>query len=74
MALFGHFVNSLAESKLKEYKDMKILSMKEINTEEGGMAVAVAKGNKELVNIINEVIKELKTSGEYDKLVDKWFK
>jgi polar amino acid transport system substrate-binding protein len=53
---------------------MKILSMKEINTEEGGMAVAVAKGNKELVNIINDVIKELKTSGEYDKLVDKWFK
>lgn len=66
--------DTVANAYLKEYKDMKILSMKEINTEEGGMAVAVAKGNKELVNIINEVIKDLKASGEYDKLVDKWFK
>ena len=53
---------------------MKILNMKEINTVENGSAVAVAKGNKELVNIINDVIKELKASGEYDKLIDKWFK
>ena len=66
--------DTVANAYLKEYKDMKILSMKEINTEEGGMAVAVAKGNKELVNIINEVIKDLKASGEYDKLIDKWFK
>jgi polar amino acid transport system substrate-binding protein len=34
----------------------------------------VAKGNKSLLDVVNEVIKELKQSGEYDKLVDKWFK
>jgi polar amino acid transport system substrate-binding protein len=66
--------NTVANAYLKEYNDMKILNMKEINTVENGSAVAVAKGNKELVNIINDVIKELKASGEYDKLIDKWFK
>jgi len=34
----------------------------------------VAKGNKELVNKINEVINEMKSDGEYEKLIEKWFK
>jgi polar amino acid transport system substrate-binding protein len=66
--------DTVAKAYLKEYKDMKILYMDEINDVENGSAVAVAKGNKSLLNVVNEVIKELKQSGEYDKLVDKWFK
>ncbi|KUK07866.1 MAG: ABC-type amino acid transport system, periplasmic component [Caldanaerobacter subterraneus] len=66
--------DTVAKAYLKEYKDMKILYMDEINDVENGSAVAVAKGNKSLLDVVNEVIKELKQSGEYDKLVDKWFK
>lgn len=36
-------------------------------------AIAVSKGNKELLDTINKVIKELKDNGEYDKLIDKYF-
>lgn len=35
--------------------------------------IAVKKGDTELLNAINEVIEELKESGEYDQLVAKYF-
>lgn len=66
--------DTVANAYLKEYKDMKMIRIKEINDVNNGSAVAVAKGNKELVDKINETIKELKSSGEYDKLIEKWFK
>ncbi|GMB08243.1 amino acid ABC transporter substrate-binding protein (PAAT family) [Thermolongibacillus altinsuensis] len=34
--------------------------------------IAVRKGDQELLNVINEYLKELKASGEYDKIYEKW--
>ncbi|MGF9964835.1 glutamate ABC transporter substrate-binding protein [Bacillus rhizoplanae] len=34
--------------------------------------IAVRKGETELTKIINELLKEMKASGEYDKLYEKW--
>ena len=36
------------------------------------LGIAVKKGDKELVDLINTVLKELKTSGEADKMYKKW--
>ena len=36
-------------------------------------AIAVKKGNTELVNSLNEFIKTIKANGEYDKLLEKYF-
>ncbi|GIM30352.1 basic amino acid ABC transporter substrate-binding protein [Clostridium polyendosporum] len=36
------------------------------------LGIAVKKGDKELVNLINNVIKEMNESGETDKLYNKW--
>ncbi len=36
------------------------------------LGIAVKKGDKELLDLINTVLKELKTSGEADKLYKKW--
>lgn len=35
-------------------------------------AIATKKGNTELIKVVNEVIKELKDSGEYDKILEKY--
>ncbi|MDK2807004.1 MAG: arginine/lysine/histidine transporter system substrate-binding protein, partial [Thermoanaerobacterium sp.] len=64
--------STIADAYLKEYKGMKMLHIKEINEAVPGYSVAVAKGNQDLVNQINSVIKELKDSGEYDKMLNKW--
>ncbi|HZG59784.1 MAG TPA: transporter substrate-binding domain-containing protein [Anoxybacillus sp.] len=34
--------------------------------------IAVRKGDKEFLQVINEYLKELKESGEYDKIYEKW--
>ncbi|PGZ98061.1 glutamine ABC transporter substrate-binding protein [Bacillus pseudomycoides] len=34
--------------------------------------IAVRKGETELTKVINELLKEMKASGEYDKLYEKW--
>lgn len=36
--------------------------------------IAVKKGNTELVEAINDALKKLKDSGEYDQIKDKWIK
>lgn len=45
----------------------------DINLPKEEYAIAVAKGNEELLNVINLVIEELMESGEYDILLDKYF-
>ncbi|PIE48235.1 MAG: hypothetical protein CSA42_00165 [Gammaproteobacteria bacterium] len=40
----------------------------------GTWAYAVKKGNRELLDKINNGIKNLRKSGEYQKIVSKWFK
>jgi putative glutamine transport system substrate-binding protein len=34
--------------------------------------IAVRKGDKELLDVINEYLKEIKENGEYDKIYEKW--
>lgn len=34
--------------------------------------IAVRKGDKELLKVINEYLKEIKENGEYDKIYEKW--
>ena len=37
-------------------------------------AIAIAKGNKELLDKVNTGLKTLKENGKYDELIAKWFK
>jgi putative glutamine transport system substrate-binding protein len=36
--------------------------------------IAVKKGNKELVDAINDALKKLKDNGKYDEIHEKWIK
>jgi len=36
--------------------------------------IAMKKGNTKLVKAVNKALKELKDSGEYDKIKNKWIK
>lgn len=54
---------------VKENEGLKMLD--EAFTEED-YAIAVAKGNDELLDKINTALGELKDSGELDKIVDKY--
>lgn len=47
--------------------------MKVPNTENDHFAFAIKKGRSELVNQINEGLKQVKTDGTYDKIYAKWF-
>lgn len=51
---------------------LKIVKIPEFNEGEEGMGIAVAKGNKELLQVINDTLSELKANGEFDKLTNKW--
>ncbi|GAA3859570.1 basic amino acid ABC transporter substrate-binding protein [Saccharothrix violaceirubra] len=54
----------------KEFPETEVT--KEFDTgEEYG--IAVRKGNTALLTKVNDVLKKAKTSGEYDKLYEKWF-
>ena len=50
--------------------DVKILEAPFVEEE---YAIAVKKGNTELLNTINETIEELKANGEYDKIYEQFF-
>lgn len=64
---------TVAAAYLKENPDLKMVEIPELKSEEGA-AIAVKKGDKVLLNEINKILKQLKDSGEYDKLIDKWFR
>lgn len=70
----------VAEMYVKENKDLVISSVK-LEEEEGGSAVAVAKGNEDFVKLINETLNRLKKENKIDafvieatKLADKYAK
>lgn len=50
--------------------DLKVLDEK-LTEEE--YSIAVPKGNQDLLDVINETLEEMKTNGEYDKLIAKFF-
>ena len=53
-------------------KNDQVMILDEELTKEA-YAIAVNKNNEELLATINEVIKELQDSGEYDKIYDQFF-
>jgi polar amino acid transport system substrate-binding protein len=62
--------NGVLYDWVKEKTDYEVV--KEFDTgEQYGMGMR--KGNAELLKVVNEVLAEAKSSGEYDKLYEKWF-
>lgn len=55
----------------KNYSDKLAIIDTALTEEE--YAIAVKKGNTELVKSLNEFIKTIKANGEYDKLLEKYF-
>jgi len=54
----------------KDNDDVKVLD-EELTEEE--YSIAISKDNQELLDTINETLKELKESGEYQEMVNKYF-
>jgi len=62
--------NGVLYDWVKEKTDFEVV--KEFDTgEQYGMGVR--KGNTALLDVVNKVIADLKSSGEYDTLYEKWF-
>lgn len=57
---------------VKSLGGLKIVKIPELNKGDAGMGIAVQKGNEELLKVINDTIDELKSTGEFDKLTEKW--
>ncbi|VEU80452.1 transporter substrate-binding domain-containing protein [Haploplasma axanthum] len=66
--MVGIVENPVALSFVSKYPNLKIQDIKIGNPEEGS-AVAVAKGNKELLDSINGLIDELISSGKINEIV-----
>jgi polar amino acid transport system substrate-binding protein len=60
----------VAKAYTAENPDLEIVGER-LNSEQNG--IPVRKEDTELLKVVNKVIKDLKDSGEYDKLVKKWF-
>lgn len=61
--------NSLLYGMAKQDPNFRVLE--ETFTEEP-YGIAVRKGEKEFLDVINEYLKEIKENGEYEKLYEKW--
>lgn len=59
-----------AKELTKGQEDLKVLEAPFVEEE---YAIAVKKGNMELLDKINKAIEKIKSSGEYDKLYGKYF-
>lgn len=54
----------------KEFPDTEVTAQFSTGETYG---IGVKKGNKALLDTINQVLKDAKASGEYDKIYEKWF-
>ncbi|WP_274363125.1 transporter substrate-binding domain-containing protein [Paenibacillus thermotolerans] len=61
--------NALLFGMAKQDPNFRVLD--ETFTEEP-YGIGIAKGDEEFVNLVNDVLKELKESGEYDAIYEKW--
>lgn len=62
--------NGVLYDWVKEKTDFEVV--KEFDTGEQ-YGIGLKKGNAELLKVINDVLAEAKSSGEYDKIYEKWF-
>lgn len=68
---FNDYMNQMGYNK--QHKDAKLEIVGEPFIK-AGLGLAVKKGNTDLQNLANEVIKELKASGKDKELYEKWLK
>ncbi|AYO32196.1 basic amino acid ABC transporter substrate-binding protein [Biomaibacter acetigenes] len=61
----------VADAYLKLNPDKFEKAGDKLNSEQNG--IPVRKEDTKLLEVVNKVLKDLKDSGEYDKLVQKWF-
>jgi len=61
--------NALLMGMAKQDPNYRVLD--ETFTEEP-YGIAVRKGNTELLQVINEYLKEIRENGEYDRIYEKW--
>ena len=58
----------VADIYVAAYPDALAVCSYEVPVEEGGVAIPVAKGQEDLLNFINEVIAEMKSNGEMERI------
>lgn len=68
---FNDYMNQMGYNK--QYPEANLTIVGE-PFEKAGLGLAVTKGDTELLDLANEVIKELESNGEADKLYEKWLK
>lgn len=69
----GVVVENVVAGNYEKMGGLKIINIPELNTDgDLGIAIAVKKGNADLLKVINDTITELKSNGQYDKLLAKW--
>jgi len=61
----------VADAYLKLNPDKYEKAGDKLNSEQNG--IPIRKEDTKLLEVVNKVLKDLKDSGEYDKLVQKWF-
>lgn len=68
---------TLGDSRILQYYQLKLTGAKARTISLGenpkNIAFAVKKGNKEVLNQINQGLAAIKADGTYNKLVEKWF-
>ena len=64
-------IDDFPAQKFVSQNSAKLVKLKDALTVEH-YAIAVKKGNTELVNTINGVLKDMKSSGELDKIINKY--
>jgi ABC-type amino acid transport substrate-binding protein len=68
---FNDYLNQLGYNKQNPNSNLVIVGDPIIKADLG---IGVQKGDKELLDLVNQVIKEFKESGEADKTFNKWLK
>ncbi|MCR4431710.1 MAG: basic amino acid ABC transporter substrate-binding protein [Tepidanaerobacteraceae bacterium] len=61
----------VADAYIKLNPDKYEMAGDKLNSEQNG--IPIRKEDTKLLEVVNKVLKDLKDSGEYDKLVQKWF-
>lgn len=71
--LDGVVVENVVAGSYMKVGGLKMVEIPELNKDgELGIAIAVKKGDAELLKVVNDTINEMRSNGQYDKLLEKW--
>jgi polar amino acid transport system substrate-binding protein len=65
--------DSIADAYVEKNPELKVVVPEGLNEGEDPFAIALPKGNEELLNKVNDALQKIKDSGKYDELISKWF-